>query len=248
MINTGIARSILNFDNKYSAVMFNRQTFAGTDGIARFYVPGTHVFVAHLTANPVYIKLGPDTNPWIRLRKNDVIVRDFTSFKIRSSSDSSAIVPNISGILYVSNGPFIERKQGHGHFGRDAVCLNSLVATVNWTPLTELVGAGSRNTLKTALSAGLMPTQILLTNRDLIADLYIKMTYNGPSVVAGNTGYRLPPGASITLDLDSIVNDNVDTVGDVPALGTLAGTCVFDCMLQLELDGMMPGSGSGLGI
>jgi hypothetical protein len=199
-----------------------------------YQITGDHVYCELLTGgNAVYIKLGPVSNPWIRLRQGMTYRRRFGTIRLVSPDEFGfeGVVP--SAVLYVSTGPLII-----GDKQKDGIDANILAAgpdrgdgggpllatTVAQSFLGPIYGAVYAS-LGQPSSAGANGGALVIKNTDLANTLYISGTGT-----AGN-GFPLLPGETFQATIAGrLTGAGVTLVA--PLVFTLAGTCAYAFILS----------------
>jgi hypothetical protein len=232
-INPNVSRSLIDFDEKYYAIRFKIPTVGGTGKTLErlISVPGNHLFIARLDhQQATYVKLGPDTNPWIRVLRGDVITRNFTRFKIRIA-DFTGKWPvstgrQASGLFYVSNGPLIVRR--HMKSGVFPLCFakSKIQVPSGLNSLAALMFGGTAHFQP--MTVGAYGGTLVITNTGTV-NVYLDFngTQGPPGAGPNINWFVILPGATFTMDLGAVLawnsNDNVPQVSaDAGQTGEIA--------------------------
>lgn len=228
-------RTMLQDDGIYHVLKYTPdfQASALRSNPTVFQVTGDHLYVHDMAGGyPTFVRLGSDSNPWIRLRAGMTIRRSFAKialFTWQLTGYGTANVPTAT--LYVSTGPLIEDADPI-----DGLCAGTYadsrgVATTAGVTLFGGLGIGLDTDPKSLPTTGVLGGILVLTNTDLANTLLIKFASPGQQ-------YPLLPGQTLTLTLSQrLYQTSSGGVIIVPLLFTLAGTCTYAFILSpFEID------------
>lgn len=200
---------------------------------------GDHLTIATVRGGaPVYVRVGPDPNPFIRVREGMVITRPFqgVTFRIGNLIANEAGQGRIAArvLAYVSHGPLVKFPPKEYGFKRVPLTRYGLTATTGVQALEAFVFGGSAPTL------GLMGGTLIIKNTDNANTLYVVgQVSNMTALGSGSNGFPLYPGEALTLQLEQPLGGDATGLVDNGGLSfkTLAGTCEFALLgSSLELD------------
>jgi len=223
-----------------------------------FDVDGDHltIFRVHGPA-PVYVRLGPDENPFLPVYSRMVFSRPFRRVTFADGSLYSGGQLIVAGggvsatesyelrvLAYASHGPLVAQFPPREYgMKRNPLVLSGLIATTATTDLMQLLIGTSLSTaggFSLASTAGLEGATLYVLNTDPANDLYLCRT-DGSSGNGG--GYKFGPiragTAPLKLRLDDLLfkyTTDLDQCGF--GFQTLAGTCTFSILLtRSEMNG-----------
>jgi hypothetical protein len=198
----------------------------------RYTVAGDHLYVAELNGfSPVYVRLGPSTNPFIRLRRQMTLRRSFSQLTLRFSDplgfgagDLANIYPDVT--LYASTGPFVDVNDV---VGVDASLIARSDLSASTTPIYLHTMFGTGQNLTTGCYGGV----VVIENTDGANDLYLGGGAGSQSSV-NTAGFKIPPGATLTLQLAGRMGTTDIATGAAVGLRvfTLAGTATFSILIS----------------
>ena len=222
---------------------------AGADSLQsqpekNFQGVGDHLTVTYVGgALPVYVRLGGDENPFIRMREGLVIKRDTRRLTVRIGNPRA----NLAGVLafgmvefYTSIGPLMDIPPHHNGVSREMLAEEFTISGL--TAIADLVTAvGGVGTLPQgyAPTVGKFGGLIVIKNTDLSNKLYLRQ---GRTFLvagwAGSNGFPISPGESLSLELDDVfLTANPQQGWSTPTLNVLAGTCKVALLLSsIEVD------------
>jgi len=155
---------------------------------------GDHLYVAEITGPDFwYARVGPHTNPWIRLKPGMVIQREFRSLAFgMSKTNVGTLAFNTTLILYSSRGTFIETYPMNRYGARWPTIFAQSVTN---SPVP--IGGVLANHFTVGKDGGFM----MLFNNDLVNTIYITFDQLG---AVGQTvnGMPLLPGQTRVIPLD----------------------------------------------
>jgi hypothetical protein len=192
-----------------------------------FRVAGDHIYVAEMNAHqPVYIRIGPATNPYIRIMRRMMLRRKFSQFSLKFAGAVSPVGnrPNVfpDVTLYVSTGPLIDHPNAEIGIDANLYASSDNVVTTTPTFLYNVLGVINPSTL------GKMGGEITIQNIDLVNDIYIGCI--DPSADLG-AGFRIVPGQTVSLKLAGRLAVNVPGLGTTGLyLYTLSGSAAVSLM------------------
>lgn len=190
-------RTILADENIYQVIRhrFEDNVSAPPAWIPRpkvYQVSGDHLYVAQLDAmRPVYVRLGPDSNPWVRIRRGMTLKRKFSKVTVMDTNATSGVSNSIGQFLtmYASVGPLVADvalEQGAKFFiGTDELVIGPFPGTSLGTLF--LLAGGVQWTL------GQDGGELLISNLDLANTVFFGQ---GPTA-----GVPIYPGASLRVTL-----------------------------------------------
>lgn len=189
-------------------------------------VTGTHLYVHDICGGfPIFVRLGADSNPWIRLRPGLTLTRRFNKVSLFTwmAGTNTAEIGGTEATLYVSTGElFSDAPPIEGLCG-GTWADNRGVATPAGVTLFGGIGAPE--------VAGQMPTTgkiggvLVLTNTDLSNTLLVKFG------LQYGAGYPLLPGQSLTVTLTEKLYNTISGAF-FPSLACAAGTCAYSFILS----------------
>ena len=226
-----VNRSITEVGNKYSVAKFSFPT--GTPYQAtrtKFNLPGTHIFVAQLDqTTAIYLKTDSDRNPWLRLIQGDVITRDFKNFTIRLA-DSYTGLRDPSGILYVSDGPLIQRRFRINGIGVGATNRKDIVVTTAPTSLVTLMALPPTGFPHTTGSYG---GRLIVKNMGSVT-IYIDFQGAGTGPATHPGWFPIMPDERFEVELASALFNTGNPI--LPQFATAAGSGLMAVLFNTETD------------
>lgn len=209
-------------------------------------VAGDHLTIMRVTGPfPIFCRLGPDENPWLRIHSRMTIARDFrrVSFTHGNALDFDIYAGAQNGIeasvvAYASYGPLVEQFPPRTYgLKRSPVMAYGLPVTATLKDilaiLTTAEGVGTSAQFL-QLTPGLEGATLLLTNTGSAPIYLTPIVTLGWGGGSGGFGYGpIAPGDSISLVLDDLPFV-FPTSRDGLGLGvmTLSGTSTFSMILS----------------
>ena len=213
-------------------------------------ISGDHVYVDEIVGQDhVYLRFDNASCPPIRLKEGISYARKFDKLLIDFDRPSVQEDPNFPRrniatrvVLFATWGPFVQVSPAK-EYGAEPGFASRFDNTASTTP--QIVWQEALNEMNVfddpafALF-GRGGATLIVTNEDLANDLYLKYTQAGDLSPLAATGrrnwYRLPPGASIEMTLESLM-DTVAAVSGVSArngifVATLSGTCKYSFLIS----------------
>jgi len=193
---------------------------------------GDTLTIASLSGGlPLYVRLGPDGNPFIRVRERMVITRPFRRVTFRVGNlvtETANAAPQFAKVVaFISHGPLIKFPPKEYGLRRMPLMLYGISATTANTELGNILKKSGGVGWSTLGKGG---GTLLITNTDLVGELYLLPITSGMGTPASGTrGYGpIRPGQSISLQLEDVLTyttDAADAGGIV--IKTLSGTCTY---------------------
>ena len=191
---------------------------------------------------PLYVRLGPDGNPFIRVRERMILTRPFRKVTWRVGNTitetATAGIQYAKVIAMVSHGPLIQFPPKEYGIRRMPLMLYGLTATTANADLADLLKKSGGAGYSTLGKGG---GTLTIMNTDAANDLYIvPITGYQAAVAAGSRGFGpIRPGQSISLQLEDCITSNADQLdGGSIIVKTLAGTCTYSIIATAgEMDG-----------
>ena len=239
-------RTVLAGENIYQVIRHRFPDMVLSAGVPviqpkSYQVSGDHLHVAVLdTSRPVYVRLGPDSNPWIRVRRGMTLRRNFSKFTIvdtehffvgQPPQDPSTTNTPGFATLYASVGPLIEDIGLEDGVLRELVT-EELTATVAGVPLASFY-----TVQRHLMTAGQVGAEVMITNLDLANTVY----FGAPGVGSGTAGVPIFPGASFSFKLRGRLSSENSTLFVVA--GTARVNVTFSPVEWDRYDMVNPGSG-----
>ena len=202
----------------YKLIVLNSGALFPAQTDTFFEVPveemGDHLYVAEINGPDFwYAKIGPKTNPWIRLRQGMSINRKFRSlrFGMCKTNVGASVDMQTTALIYVSHGSLIEHLSPNRYGARSPFIFNQTVNN-NSQPIFTTTAI---NHVTIGKDGGFMT----LRNNDLINTIFI--TYNQTGAVAQSlVGMPIDPGATMVIPLDAPMNSGIFGWQAVCAAGT----------------------------
>jgi hypothetical protein len=205
----------------------------------QFSVRGDHVHV-HLVrcGAPLYVRLGQDENPWIRVREGMVLTQPFEKFSVRIGN-ASYLAPDRSAIfcqaVFLSSyGPLVNYPPKTYGITRTFEAQRGLVApSGGWSSLWEVWAAASGDTNTHAPTVGKFGGTVLIKNTGLTVPLLVRAgsAFAANTTVSAN-GWALEAGETLELQLEEPL---VYSLAD-PASGLLVrgdgGSATFQVLIS----------------
>jgi len=215
------------------SAMVNPASSASTRGLDKsFDVDGDTLTIVSMTGGlPLYVRLGVDSNPFIRVRERMILTRPFrrVTFRVGNVVTESAVAgPLVAKIVaLVSHGPLVQFPPKEYGIRRMPIMLYGITATTANTELGNILRKSGGTGWSTLGKGG---GTLTITNTDLVGELYLLPLTGGMGTPASGTrGYGpLKPGQSISLQLEDVITYTADAA-DVGGLviKTLSGTCTY---------------------
>lgn len=190
---------------------------------------GDHLTIAHVTGSlPVYVRVGQDSNPFIRVREGMVVTRPFrgVTFRVggKLANETGHQLLGVRVLAYASHGPLLTLPAKEYGFRRVPLTRYGLTATTTPAGLSGFLFGSSTATV------GRVGGTLVIKNTDVSNTLYLQgVSSSAAALPAGSLGFPLSAGETITLQLEEPPGEDVNAVldGGGLALMTLAGTCTF---------------------
>ncbi len=210
--------------------------------IKSFDAEGDHLSIARVVGGlPVYVRLGKDSNPWIRVRAGMVLSRPFRRFTFSLGNDQGSSLgaqhaEEVRVLAFTSFGPlFAQFPPKEYGFRRSPLMLYDLTATTTRSDLSDIVLGTALTSADASNTGGLYGGTLVIMNTDVANDLYlVNQVAASPDPTIGKRGFGpLRPGQSVALKLEDLPF-RFATATDAAALGvfTTVGTCKFSVMLS----------------
>ena len=230
-------RTILRDENIYQVLRYVIPTGDGVgspDGYTKiFQVSGDHLYVAEInTSRTIYVKLGPVTNPWIRVQRGMTIKRTFDQVRVTTAETlafaNDPPLPNDDAIFYTSRGSLLEDEGSYTESTVTPVAFGGLI-----TPgglgfpqrLFDPMGALPAG----RLTVGKVGGYIQVFNVDVANTMSVYSPLSPIGSAANMGGFILLPGQSVTIPLKGRVYDaGINDPGHIGwTVATVAGTCQY---------------------
>ncbi len=180
---------------------------------------------------PLYVRLGADSNPFIRVRERMILTRPFRRVTWRVGNllteTATAAMMYAKVIAMVSHGPLVQFPPKEYGIRRMPLMLYGLTATTANTDLSSIIRKSAGAGYSTLGKGG---GTLTIYNTDAANDLYVVPLagYQG-TLSAGSRGFGpIRPGASLSLQLEDCIlssADAIDAGGFI--VKTIAGTCTY---------------------
>ena len=174
---------------------------------------GDHLYVAEINGpDPWYVRIGPHTNPWIRLRQGMNIQREFRSLVFAiTRNNSGSVDTNTTAILYTSRGSLVEQVLPNRYGARSPLVFAMTVSNTS-SPIFTTIPA---HHVTMGKDGGFM----MLTNNDVINTIYISYDQLG-AFGQSLSGTPIYPGQMMVMPLDNPMNSGIFGWQAVVASGT----------------------------
>lgn len=191
---------------------------------------GDHLSIAQVVGSlPVYVRLGQDSNPFIRVREGMVLTRPFrgVTFRIggKAANEQGHQLAGARVLAYASHGPLIQFPAKEYGFRRVPITRMGLSATTTPQGIESFVFGASAPTF------GRMGGTLLLKNTDVAATLLVQGVSGSAAALpaGGALGFPLLPGETLALQLEEPAGPDVMAALDGGGLylAAAAGTCSF---------------------
>lgn len=224
---------------------------SGTHDLEKYFdADGDHLSIAMISGSaPLYVRLGKDSNPFIRVREGMVLTRPFRGVTVRIGNVLAATTGlsqiGASMVAYVSHGPLINFPPKQYGIRRLPLTRDGLTADTTDQALSTFIFTGGTAGHPTL---GRMGGTLIIKNTDLANTLYVCGAQRalGLSLPSGYERFPVAPGESLALQLeDMIAADTRRSDRGVLVIKTLAGTCTFALFgSSLEIDDGMLDQGT----
>jgi hypothetical protein len=245
MINKNLPPRYRRFD--YSAVLptiedvGHHMIQSRNDSIRRYTPGGDTLTVMNLAGMlPVYVQMGSDAAPYIRVREGMVLYGDLSSVRVRTGWAGWSLNPSTQAVratFYASTGPLIGfPAKGYG-MRRGMVC-TQLVAPVIGAKVTlySLLAAqlGIVPGPNSAASVGRYGGTLILKNLEAAGGDTLYLRYETVVLAGGGvlSGFPILPGESLTLQLEEPILGGPGPTFDALVVWGGAGTCDFGLILS----------------
>lgn len=191
---------------------------------------------------PLYVRLGQDGNPFMRVRERAIYTRPFrrVTWRVGNTYDETANASRgyAKVIAMVSHGPLVQFPPKEYGIRRMPLMIYGLTATTANTDLSSLLRKASGVGNSTLGKGG---GTLMIYNTDAANDLYVVPIGSFAGVLAAGTrGFGpIRPGASLPLQLeDCIFSDAAQLDAGGLVIKTLSGTCTYALIgSSVEMDG-----------
>jgi len=209
------------------------------DAEKTFQVRGDHLHIHQVRGGvPLYVRIGQDENPWIRVREGMILTQPFEKFTVRIGN-APYLTPDRSAaycqaVFLSSYGPLVTYPpKGYG-VTRSWEAQRDLVATNGgWQDVWQLWAAAITEDGNRAPTVGRFGGTVMIKNTGLAASLLVR---NGRAFSPNGTvtadGWALEPGETLELQLEeSIMHTNADPAGGLKVQG-LGGSATFQVLIS----------------
>lgn len=200
-------------------------------------VSGDTLHVAEINGPiPIYVRLGADSNPYVRIRAGMTLKRKFSEITIRPGDTSAGLVPNpvknTDVLFYVSFGDFIIEPAKEYGFKKGALAWRD-DATTTEQDLFRYANGGSTSSRATI---GKIGGFFMVKNGSLMTRLFLRYGSNSPVDAVSSSIWPIDPGETLIVPLEQRgmtipYNVSSPTSSDGITIQAESGTCPFYVMV-----------------
>jgi hypothetical protein len=234
-ITRGLAhsRSLRNFEGTYQMIRYEGGGNT-RDQTKTFAISGDCIFVAENNGGgSVYLRMGYNNNPWIRIQRGAIYRRKFDRFSLKTTNESSEGGDFTDVTLYISYGPLVENfRPNDGLDGGAVYSANAVSITLARSFAYDTIGQMNKYDSR-ASSYGKMGGLVVIKNIDSVNRMFIGNSATPGLADGGTSGFPIDAGETFTTKLNSRVGgpETIISLSDLAKryllTWTLSGTCKY---------------------